>query len=120
MTVVSISTRRRAPRIALALLAALAALAALALALGAVAAVTLVALVALVTLTPLLVGRRAARYRAQAARPAATGQIAVALDDGALHQAIVVPVEQSDGRRLVLTAAGYMLLDAEGQVIYRL
>ncbi|HWQ14540.1 MAG TPA: hypothetical protein VNL77_17210 [Roseiflexaceae bacterium] len=123
MTVVTISTRRPARALLLpaALVVALALLG-LVYALGGPLPALLLVLLLLALL--LLAPRLARATRAPRVRrtPIYTpcAQRVVALDDGAALRAIVAPVSQTDGQQLVLTARGYLLLDADGRVIYRL
>ena len=42
------------------------------------------------------------------------------LADGSSRQGIVVPLERAQREQLVLTAEGYLLLDAEGRPIHRI
>lgn len=115
MTAIHITGSRRPPWAALtiAALALLALAYALGGALAALLALLALAAAALVVCVP-------PRRRAGDARLAPREQLLLTGADGVARQAIVAPVEQSDGRRLVLTAEGYQLLDADGRVIYRL
>jgi hypothetical protein len=61
--------------------------------------------------------RRAAR---RVAPSAGRAQRAVLLADGSARQAIVVPLERPQSEQLVLTAEGYLLLNAEGRPIHRI
>jgi hypothetical protein len=120
VTVISISAGR--PSRAVLLLAALVAMCAL-VAVSYLLGGLLPALLVALALAVSLLARAALTLRPHRAAPAPyepRPQLDVALEDGSVLQAIVAPVAQEDGRRLVLTARGYLLLDADGRVIYRL
>jgi membrane protein implicated in regulation of membrane protease activity len=123
MTVIhiAIATSRRPGRLVLVILAALA------LVVGALALLyalvgPLAALLATLALAALLLLRpaRTRRARASLADTEPRVQRVIQLPDGSLRRAIVAPVAQPQGERLVLTAEGYLLLDADGRVLHRL
>ena len=125
MTVVHITARRSLLRAGIVLLAVLAGTTALLLAIYALAGLQAVLLAALaVPATLAVLAARPQRRRAAPEVYPARAQRTVELEDGSLRQAIIVPVEQAggqaDGRQMVLTAEGYMIVDAAGRVIYKL
>jgi hypothetical protein len=118
MTVVQVSAGHRAPRAAIAIITAL---------VLSLASAVFVAgwpwLAALLVGLPLLllVGRmqagRPGRLTADTFAP--RRQIQIQHPDGTLQAALTTPVQQSESR-LVLTAEGYLVLNADGQPLYRL
>jgi hypothetical protein len=121
MTMIQVSARRRAPRIALAIAGALllSSLVGLVFVAGGLVPATLVLLVLFALPVGLLLGRtrrpRQGRVLAETYTP--RRQLQFQRADGSLQQALTTPVQQH-GSRLVLTADGYIVLGDDGRPLH--
>ncbi len=110
----------------LAIMAVTIALFALAVALNSSLGALLVALLAIIGVA-LVVSRSFAVAPSAAARPAPRAANVEAMPlhslvtaEGEVIEARLVPLDQPAGHRFLLTPSGYLLLDAQGRVIYTL